>query len=233
MKKESSIRSISAGVPHDFQNITKTIHTLPSGSETGTLLHSILEKIKWNDPEQWMATISQNIRGTLFSTWDSVFYEIITNAAKVPLSAFYASFHLSDINPSQNYREMEFLFPSNTFEFEKFPELSQYRHYLKGVVDYIFEHEGMYYIIDWKSNWLGPNVNNYDQKAMEAAIQEHRYDLQAAIYTQALKKYLAVVEHRPFEECFGGTFYMFLRGISSGNETGIYYFYPEKVAAKG
>ena len=53
-------------------------------------------------------------------------------------------------------------------------------------------------------------------------MQEHAYFLQAAIYTEAIKRYLSLVEKRPFEECFGGAFYLFLRGIQPGQKTGIY-----------
>jgi len=55
-------------------------------------------------------------------------------------------------------------------------------------------------------------------------MQEHQYFLQAEIYTNALKRYLQLVDGRPFPEIFGGIYYLFLRGIKReyGNQYGVY-----------
>ncbi len=49
---------------------------------------------------------------------------------------------------------------------------------LKGFIDLVFRHEGRYYLLDYKSNWLGEDSSAYTQQAMAAAMQAHRYDLQ-------------------------------------------------------
>ena len=46
------------------------------------------------------------------------------------------------------------------------------------------------------------------------------YFKQAQIYVHALRKYLEMMESRPFEECFGGVFYLFVRGL---NNDGVYF----------
>ena len=56
---------------------------------------------------------------------------------------------------------------------------------LKGFIDSVFRHEGRYYLLDYKSNWLGENSAAYTQQAMAAAMQMHRYDLQYQLYTGA------------------------------------------------
>ena len=97
---------------------------------------------------------------------------------------------------------------------------------IKGVIDCLFYHNGFYYLLDWKTNWLGPEHQFYENVHLQAAMQAHAYFLQATIYTEAIKRYLSVVEKRPFEECFGGVFYLFLRGMQPGETTGIYHFLP-------
>jgi hypothetical protein len=60
----------------------------------------------------------------------------------------------------------------------------------KGFIDLTFEHDGRYYVADYKSNWLGPDDSAYTQDAMEQSILEHRYDLQYVLYLLALHRQL-------------------------------------------
>ncbi|MEN1494489.1 hypothetical protein AAIH17_35240, partial [Pseudomonas aeruginosa] len=61
-------------------------------------------------------------------------------------------------------------------------EFMQVRGMLKGFIDLVFRHEGRYYLLDYKSNWLGEDSSAYTQQAMAAAMQAHRYDLQYQLY---------------------------------------------------
>jgi ATP-dependent exoDNAse (exonuclease V) beta subunit len=62
--------------------------------------------------------------------------------------------------------------------------------FLKGFIDLIFEFDGRFYIVDWKSNSLGHRVEDYSPAAMRREITERGYDLQYHLYTVALDKYL-------------------------------------------
>ena len=126
---------------------------------------------------------------------------------------------LCDLPQSSRYHEMEFLYPSNGLP--RLEELELSDGFLKGVIDLLFVHEGKYYILDWKSNWLGPSTEFYERRHMEQAMQDHQYFLQASVYTIALKRYLRLVDSRPFEEIFGGALYIFLRGIDERQENGV------------
>ena len=88
--------------------------------------------------------------------------------------------------------------------------------FLKGVIDLFFEHDGKYYLVDWKSNWLGHSLGHYQSDNLKEAMRSHHYHLQAEIYAQAISRYLKLFDSRPFEEIFGGTYYLFLRGIGPG-----------------
>ena len=57
----------------------------------------------------------------------------------------------------------------------------------------------------------------------ELSMKENGYFLQAALYTEAIKNYLSIVDSRPFTEIFGGVFYLFLRGLSQPSY-GVYHF---------
>ena len=45
---------------------------------------------------------------------------------------------------------------------------------LKGFIDLVFEHDGRFYVVDYKSNYLGDNAAAYQQDAMAQAMIEHR-----------------------------------------------------------
>lgn len=191
--------------PKDFASSIKTPHTLPAGSETGNLLHTILEKIplaqafQWQRPEDFHPYITPFLERTPYREWRDVIAQMICSAFHTPLMGQFA---LSEIEPSDTYREIEFLYKGAT--------------HVKGFMDLVFRHRGKYYILDWKSNWL----EHYTPPFLAKAMVENDYLLQGRIYAQALQKYLALVEKRPFEEIFGGAIYIFLRG------TGVYHFDP-------
>ncbi len=89
------------------------------------------------------------------------------------------------------------------------------RGYLRGFIDLVFEHGGRTYVIDYKSNHLGPWVDDYGAAAVAAAMQEHHYVLQALLYTVAIHRYLRfrVAGYDP-ERHLGGVRYLFIRGMS-------------------
>ncbi|WP_445424835.1 exodeoxyribonuclease V subunit beta [Alishewanella sp. HL-SH06] len=88
---------------------------------------------------------------------------------------------------------------------------------LKGFIDLVFEHNGRYYVIDYKSNYLGPDNSAYTPSAMRDKILSSRYDLQYVLYTLALHKLLKVrlKEQYCYEQHMGGVAYLFLRGQTS------------------
>ena len=87
---------------------------------------------------------------------------------------------------------------------------------LKGFIDLIVEHEGRFYIVDYKSNWLGPDASAYTTEAMDASVRHSRYDLQYAIYTLALHRQLrARLPGYDYENHVGGVLYLYLRGVDA------------------
>ncbi len=105
---------------------------------------------------------------------------------------------------------------------------------LKGFIDLVFEHEGRYWVADYKSNWLGPDDSYYSAAAMQKAVLEKRYDVQYVLYLLALHRLLkarlpgyADDPISGYEQHVGGALYLFLRGINETDHHGCCIDRPE------
>ncbi|MBE9550523.1 MAG: exodeoxyribonuclease V subunit beta, partial [Proteobacteria bacterium] len=108
---------------------------------------------------------------------------------------------------------------------------SPVRGFMKGFIDMVFQFEGRFYIVDWKSNFLGPSVEDYNQGALDAVMKEDGYVLQYYIYTVAVDQYLRTrIPAYDYERDFGGVYYIFLRGVDpdKGPDFGIYRSRPDR-----
>ena len=199
--------TIAVNAPNCSYSAIKNMHTLPAGSQTGILLHQLLQDIPFDRIDQH--TVEQQLAGNQLSEWSEVVADLLQRVVNTPLLLDGVELPLISIPPDQLYKEMEFFYSLDDSNLLPFNDVGF--GFMKGVIDLVFTYQDKYYLIDWKSNWLGPNESAYNQEALEAAMRANQYPLQAAIYTEALKRYLAQVDPRPFEECFGGAFYFFLR----------------------
>lgn len=217
------------GIPHDPENIIKNVFTLPAGFETGIAIHSLLEKVRFENVQR-VQTAQELLPFVLSCSlppklkgWEEVLSTMVLNAFKTPLRSDNEEFCLQDVPSSKIYREMEFLFPFEELPFKAKKEeldLVSKQGYLKGVIDLIFEWQGKYYLVDWKTNWLGSTHEAFDQKYLKETMHKQLYHWQKAIYQEALRRYIALVDKRPFSECFGGMFYLFLRGMDRSKKEG-------------
>lgn len=199
------------GAPNNFLPEIRSAHTLPAGSEVGILLHSLLENISFQEAAKATSALAlapfvhEYTKGTSFHAWDSTLAEVLYAALNTPLFAGVPP--LSQIADTECYREMEFVYPAGTdYGFDGF---------LKGVIDLVFRYEDKYYLVDWKSNWLGPDASYYGDENMRKAMVDNDYLLQARIYRQALSRYIHLFNN----DSIGGIAYVFLRGVTK--ETGV------------
>ena len=87
----------------------------------------------------------------------------------------------------------------------------------------LFECEGKYFVLDWKSTFLGDNLEQYVPSALNEAMSENNYHLQYLIYTLAIKKYLeSRIPNFDYEQDFGGVLYLFIRGMRKGTSSGVF-----------
>lgn len=98
---------------------------------------------------------------------------------------------------------------------------------MHGFIDLIFEHQGKYYLCDYKSSHLGDSFQDYQFDALLDNVEKNYYDLQYLIYSLALHRYLkqTLVDY-DVSEHFGGVYYLYLRGMTTAPEhqgAGVYY----------
>jgi len=101
--------------------------------------------------------------------------------------------------------------------------------FLRGFIDLVFEHDGRYYVVDYKSNHLGATPDHYRREALRVPMAAHHYFLQYHLYTVAVHRFLGSrVPGYAYARHFGGVFYLFLRGMSPerGPRTGVFFDRP-------
>lgn len=221
-----------------------TPHQFPRGASPGTFLHGLFEGLDFTRPvdPQWVA--DKLLTNGFEEHWQPVLSDWLETVLHVPLADTGVS--LSQLNDKQKQVEMEFYLPvsatltADTLDtlIRRYDPLSagcppldfcDVRGMLKGFIDLVFRHNGRYYLLDYKSNWLGESAQDYTQEAMVLAMQSHRYDLQYQLYTLALHRYL---RHRiagyDYDKHFGGVIYLFLRGVEAQNsQQGIFSTRPD------
>ncbi|NDO81571.1 exodeoxyribonuclease V subunit beta [Citrobacter sp. NCU1] len=234
----------AAGVVETTVEPGLTPHQFPRGASPGTFLHSLFEDLDFTQPVDGVWVEEKLALGGFDAHWEPVLTAWLEAVLQAPLNDTGVSLrHLSDRDKQV---EMEFYLPItkplNASQLDalirQYDPLSagcppldfmQVRGMLKGFIDLVFRHEGRYYLLDYKSNWLGEDSAAYTQQAMASAMQAHRYDLQYQLYTLALHRYL---RHRiadyDYERHFGGVIYLFLRGVDSEQpQQGIYATRPD------
>nr|WP_085820430.1 exodeoxyribonuclease V subunit beta [Klebsiella pneumoniae] len=225
----------AAGVGEVVEEPQLTPHQFPRGAAPGTFLHSLFEELDFTQPvpEGWMAEKLQ-LSG-FDAQWAPVLTDWLGGVLKTRLPG--PDIALNQLAARDKQVEMAFYLPiAQLLTAERLDALiRQYdplsadtppldfrrvRGMLKGFIDLVFRHEGRYYLLDYKSNWLGEDREAYTRPAMEQAMRAHRYDLQYQLYSLALHRYL---RHRladyDYDRHFGGVIYLFLRGMD-GQEGG-------------
>jgi len=86
--------------------------------------------------------------------------------------------------------------------------------FMTGFIDLVFQHEGRFYIIDWKSNRIGGTPGSFDPPGLAGEMAAHGYYLQYLLYTVALDAFLRQrLADYDYERHMGGVYYVFLRGV--------------------
>ncbi|HAS6906152.1 TPA: exodeoxyribonuclease V subunit beta [Vibrio parahaemolyticus] len=225
----------------DLVEPERSIFTFPRGARPGTFLHSLFEEIEFTQPAATEEN-TQIILGLMESEqldeeWLPILQQLIDTVLATPLDG--KSLLLNQKAPSQRLVEMEFLLPVEVLSAPALNRVIQ-RHdplsakagdlgfqtvqgMLKGFIDLVFEHQGKYYVLDWKSNHLGDDVTHYHGEALKSAMADHRYDLQYQIYALALHRFLrSRLANYQYEQHFGGVYYLFLRGMDGQSDHGIF-----------
>ena len=215
----------------------------PHGIKIGTALHRFLEKYDFTQPlnEEKVQKLCQWLQ--LEETWLPSLQQWMNAILDTPLSADDPTLKLNNLSRQQCVKEMQFYLKLNrAFDVTAFNRALQKHHHLpsetlqfdaikgmlRGFMDLVFCHNGKYYLVDYKSNFLGVEPQNYVGKSLEQAMLANHYDWQYLFYTLALHRYLQQRDaNYHYETHFGGVFYCFLRGMNGENQAGVFFDKPD------
>ncbi|HEY0332263.1 MAG TPA: exodeoxyribonuclease V subunit beta [Stenotrophomonas sp.] len=87
---------------------------------------------------------------------------------------------------------------------------------MTGLIDLTYQHDGRWYVLDYKSNRLP----GYDAADLSRAMAHSEYELQALIYTVALHRWLRFRLGADYDYArdFGGVRYLFCRGLDAARD---------------
>jgi exodeoxyribonuclease V beta subunit len=221
---------------------------LAKGTKTGNLLHQIFENIDFTNGSYWSYKVQDALKKFQpkhSGEWTPMLLQLMKHVTTAKIEVADQCFTLADIPDEKRLNELEFDFnvpvfnPSdlNTIDQDDTQVNVKYYDSLEGImngkIDLFFEHNGKYYILDWKSNFLGDSLEFYKKEQLSAAMSENNYHLQYLLYTVAVKKYLeARLSGFNYAEHFGGVIYLFVRGVRGGDDSGVFTHRPNFAGIK-
>lgn len=219
------------------------LHDFPRGAGPGELIHRVLEQIDFGaNRALWSDVTERECRryGLDPKRWLDTLLDALSDMTNCPLDPGCGTFRLRDVPLESRRSEMEFALPVRRgsassltalriaeamSHAERLPpeyidrlrrlQFAPLVGFLRGYIDLVFEHAGRFYLVDYKSNFLGPTPDDYGASQMQRAMSGHHYFLQYYVYGVALHRHLARrLRAYDFERHFGGVFYLFIRGMS-------------------
>ncbi len=224
------------------------------GPRAGSCLHEIFEVLDFtdSDPGALREVVADRLAAFGYDVrqWTEPVCRMVRATLTLPLNLEDPGHRLDRVGPDRRLNELEFIFPMSrpvslgalfTALSGRGPWPPGYtekiaaaggeplRGFMKGFIDLVFERGGRYYIVDYKSNYLGPLAEDYGADRLTAAMAAHHYYLQYLLYTVALDRFLAMrLRKYDYNRCFGGVYYLFLRGIQPGRRTGLFFHRPDQ-----
>ena len=206
--------------------------TFPAGSRPGNCLHEILANRLQPDRGLEEDCRDALARHGIGAEWIEVAGTLVTNALYAPLPAggdnagATNTFRLADVG--RPVAEMQFHLPvsglrpaqlvralkAHGYDVPLGGGAGEIDGFLNGYIDVVARADGRWYVIDYKSNWLGGDVAAYSPEAVGRAMAQHGYHLQYLLYLVALHRLLRVrLPDYDYDRHVGGAFYLFLRGM--------------------
>ena len=212
----------------------------PAGTKFGLTLHKFFEKNAFNQPVSAESAVQICHDLQLDESWQAPLQQWLSQVLQAPLGQ---GFCLADLAPQDCLKELQFYLKINrTFDVKAFNQALRDFHplfeqpylfdeiqgMLRGFVDLVFRHNEKYYLLDYKTNMLGINVEDYQNNALNVTMKAHHYDLQYLIYSLALHRYLQTRDpHYDYAQHFGGVIYTFVRGMNGQGTNGVYFDCPD------
>lgn len=232
--------------------VSGSLMEFPRGREAGTCLHDILEK--WAAAPGPVDVAQLQLPNLLANhgiagEYATAVGQLLRQLPKLPLTSDGNPLTLSEAGSGERLVELEFCLPlcqltvkslSEVLERysdelpEGFPSAVKRVQFLpvegalRGLIDLVFRARGQFWIVDWKSNWLGNRPSHYSHHALTTEMTARLYPLQVLLYTLAVDRWLkSRVPDFNYDLQFGGVYYLFLRALdTSVPGQGIYFFRP-------
>ena len=186
-------------------------------------------KIRW---QGWWQTQAESLQ--LKTEDQALCLQLIRQCATAQFTQLGSDQHcfsLSQLNTQNAWPEMGFTFKTNGVSTLYIDQLigaslhpnkarpalqaQQLNGLLTGFMDIVFEHQGRYYVLDYKSNKLP----DYSQDSITSSMLSHRYDVQYTLYILALHRLLkSRLKDYNYEQHMGGAIYLYLRGIDQAGQ---------------
>lgn len=224
----------------------------PRGTTAGDCIHAVFEHADFTLAAGWARVIESALRafpqvpraGTAAEDLPAMLASMLADVVRTPLPS---GFRLADVPRSRRLDELKFSMPAAHFTSQALrrvlaahgmpmPALgfAALQGYLNGAIDLVVETGGRFWLVDWKSNYLGTNALHYSAAALREAMQQHHYQLQCLLYSVGLHRYLQRrLRNYDYEAHFGGALYVFVRGVrpawvgADGIATGVHFARPD------
>ncbi len=221
-----------SGPPPDA---TELRFAMPRGVDTGNLLHAILERIDFPQPD-WRTQLRAPLYrfGALPAGHrEEELIAWLEDCLQAPLGDGACLAHLER---ADTLRETGFYFPMRDASRERLAALlaahrgaparlpgpARLKGMMQGYIDLIYRWRGRYYVADYKSSHLGARRGDYHHQALRRHLRDNYYDLQYLLYGLALHRHLRarLTDYDPARH-FGGVRYLYLRGMAGGDDLGV------------
>lgn len=219
------------------------IYNFPKGKKYGIFFHNILKKIEFSKLRKIKKIVSSCNNISINKNWILIISNWVKNfISNVDLCN---NFQLKKIKKKKYKKELKFLIPiKNHIKIKKLNKIIRkfdpislrspkikffnFSGILNGTIDLVFFWKNKYFIIDYKSNFLGKNYEDYSLKNIKKEIIKKRYDIQYQFYCLAIHRYLSVhLKKYSYSTHFGGIFLLFLRAFDGINHNnGIFFIKP-------
>ena len=238
-----------------FNAAEDDILRFPRGPVAGECMHTVFERADFTEAQTWGSAIATGLRlhpqslrpgqmnGDATALLPAMLANMLSDVLHTPLPD---GFTLAAVPMGRRLVELEFSLPSKhlsagdlaaAMRDHGYPvptlDFGSLEGYLRGFIDLVFEHEGRFYVLDWKSNHLGDGPGQYGQTHLHAAMTVNGYHLQYLLYTVAVHRYLQQrMAGYQYDTHFGGVLYLFVRGVrpgwrdAAGAATGVYAHKP-------
>ena len=221
------------------------------GSRAGRCLHAVLEHADFADRSGWSHVVQAKLREHGFEPiWEPAVLDMLASAVATPLDDTGAV-RLERVGWADRVSELEFHHPIGRLAGPTLAALlaahefgtpavrdaiGQLRFgpmtgFMKGYIDLVFACEGRFWLVDYKSNWLGEELDDYATDRLEAVVAREAHWLQYLIYLVVVHRWLrSRVPDYDYDRHVGGVRYLFLRGLdpARGMTTGVWADRPSR-----